>query len=388
MNIALITDAFPPMVDGVSRCALGYAMGMHEGRFGDCLVVAPKQPRVDYSAYPFPIYGFSSFGLWYHDYRAGHPYMPKLIKRMREMKIDLIHSHSPFTAMSISRQLRRSLKVPVVFTQHTKWDYDLARAMPVRPIAWILERYVYNNIKAANEVWAVSDGTGKYLNERGYKGDYFVMPNGTDFPSGLADESKLNEVSEKHSLPADVPVLLFVGRMMMYKGISLIIEALEMLCAKKFDFRMIFVGDGNDLTAAKSMVKGKNLDDYVHFTGRINDRETIRTYYSRADLFLLPSTYDNAPLVVQEAAACETPSIVIRGSSSAEVIEEGVNGYMSEQTSQSLAETILEVFHDKAKHKEVSKAALEQVYTPWTKVVERSMERYSVVKEAFDKSMK
>ena len=372
------------MVDGVSRCALGYALGMHEGQFGNCFVVAPKQPRVKYGDYPFPVYGFSSFGLWYHDYRVGHPYLPKLIKKMKELDIELIHSHSPFTAMTIARQLRRFLKIPIVFTQHTKWDYDLARAMPIKPIAWVLERYVYNNIKASNEVWAVSDGTGKYLHERGYKGDYFVMPNGTDFPSGLADEARLKDISEKHSLPAEVPVLLFVGRMMLYKGIAMIIEALEMLRANGFDFRMLFVGDGKDLADAKKMVKGKNLDDCVHFTGRINDREVLRTYYSRADLFLLPSTYDNAPLVVQEAAACSTPSLVIRGSSSAEVVEEGVSGYLSEQTSVSLAETIQEIFSDKDKLTEVAKAAAEHVYTPWIKVVERSMSRYRIVKDRYD----
>ena len=57
---------------------------------------------------------------------------------------------------------------------------------------------------------------------------------------------------------------------------------------------------------------------------------------------------------------------------------------MSEQTSQRLAKAIQEIFRDKENHEEVAKAAAEHVYTPWVKVVERSMERYKIVKESYD----
>ena len=384
MNIAIITDAFPPMVDGVSRCALGYAVAMHESGYGKCIVVAPKQPRAKHDRYPFPVYGFNSLGIWYNDYRAGHPFLPRLISIMRKMKIDIIHAHSPFLSMMIARQLRHFLKIPIVFTQHTKWDYDLARALPVKAVARSVERFVYSNIRAANDVWAVSNSTGEYLVEHGYKGDYFVVPNGTDFPQGSVNEALLQDIVSRHSLPDGVPVLLFVGRMMWYKGIRLIIEAVEILHGSGFDFRMVFVGDGNDLNNAKALVRDRKLEDLVHFAGRVNDREELRAYYTRGDLFLLPSTYDNAPLVVQEAAACSCPALVVRGSSASEVIEDGVTGYCSEQTPESIAETILAVFRDKEKHKQVTAAALEHVYTPWSKVLERSMERYEIVKRGYD----
>jgi len=384
MNIAIITDSFPPMVDGVSRCVLGYAMAITESTNGKCIVVAPRLPLSRRNDYPFPVYYFNSLGIWYNDYRAGHPFLPMLISIMREMRIDLIHVHSPFLSMTIARQLRHFLKIPIIFTQHTKWDYDLARALPVKAVAQSVERFVYQNIEAADDVWAVSDSTGKYLTEHGFKGDYFVMPNGTDFPQGSVDKALLDDVITRHSLPEGVPVLLFVGRMMRYKGIFLIIEAMEMLRSRGFAFRMIFIGDGRDLPAARTMVKDKNLDDLISFTGRVNNREQLRAYYTRANLFLLPSTYDNAPLVVQEAAACSCPSLVVRGSSASEVLEDGVTGYFSEQSSLSIANAIQSIFSDMDKHSRVTAAALEHVYTPWSKVLELSMERYKVVKREYD----
>ena len=384
MNVAIFTDSFPPNVDGVSRCSLGYANAISEENYGKVIVVSPRKPGVKYD-YPFPVYCFNSLSTGYHEFRAGHPFIPKLILEMKKLNIDIIHSHSPFIAMTSARQVRQFLKIPIVFTQHTKWDYDLARAIPVKTIARSLERFAYNNINAADEVWAVSQGAGKYLQQRGYKGDYFVMPNGTDFPKGNVNEAFLRELKIKYNLVDNVPVMLFVGRMMWYKGIGLIIDALEMLKNRGFNFRMIFVGDGEDLQRAENSVNEKNLGDLIFFAGRVNDREKLRAFYTCSDLFVFPSTYDTAGLVVLEAAACSCPSLVVRGSAAAEIITDDFNGYLCEQTPHSLADSIHKVLNDSDKHKAVSHRASEELYVPWSKIVERSMERYKRVKDNYDR---
>lgn len=383
MNVAIITDSFPPMVDGVSRCALGYAKALHEGGYGNVIVVAPRMPKARYD-YPFRFYGFSSVGLPYHEYRAGLPYMAKLRKLFAEMEIDLIHAHSPFVSMTIAAKLCRALHIPVIFTQHTKWDYDIARAVPVKLLQRKIERYAYRNIAKADEVWAVSRGTGEYLIDRGYKGGYLVMPNATDFPRRDADPAITERINRRYALPEDVPVLICVCRMMMYKGIGITIDALEILRKGGLDFRMFFVGDGEDLAKAQKLVSDKGLSGMVHFTGRITDREELRAYYTRADLFVLPSVYDNAPLTVLEAAACACPSLVVRGSSTAEIIEDGVNGYYSEESPQSVADAVRGIFADRERHKRVSEAAAEQVYMPWDKLIKRAHERYAEVKRVYD----
>jgi glycosyltransferase involved in cell wall biosynthesis len=383
LNVAVMTDSFPPMVDGVSRCALGYAKSLHEGGFGNIMVVAPWQPGVKY-AYPFPVYCFNSLGVGYHDFRAGHPFIPKLMAMMQKLDIDIIHAHSPFIAMTVARQLRQFLKIPIVFTQHTKWDYDIAEAVPVKSVARNIERFVYNNINAADDVWAVSWQTGEYLLERGYRGDYIVMPNGTDFPKGDVDDALLHDLNSRFDLPVGVPVLLFVGRMMWYKNIRLTIEALDILRRRGFVFRMIFVGDGEDFAAINKLVVDLGLSDFVHFAGRVDDREVLRGFYSRSDLFVFPSVYDTAGLVVVEAAACGCPSLVVRGSSAAEIIKNGVSGFYSELSPSSIADSIFAIFGDRDRLLRVSLVASEELYTPWCVVAERSVERYRVVKDDFD----
>jgi len=195
MNIAILTDSFPPMMDGVSRCAVDFANAYHAGGFGKCIVITPKAPKAVYE-HPYPVYAYNSVPLPYSHYRFGYPFTPSLVPMLKKMKIDIIHSHSPFMAMSIARHLRYSLKAPVVFTQHTKWNYDIEKGVPTKLLQWAFVKKVYSNIQKADEVWAVSTGAGEYLIENGYKGNYRVMLNGTDFPKGMADEVMVGRLTK------------------------------------------------------------------------------------------------------------------------------------------------------------------------------------------------
>ena len=382
MNVALITDSFPPMIDGVSRSVLGYARALHEGGHGKCIVIAPHMPRLKYD-YPFPVYGFASVKLPLDEYRAGHPFIPYLIRKLKPMDIDIIHAHSPFISMTLARELRRYFKIPIVFTQHTKWDFDIAAVVSSDILRKRIERFAYNNLSRADDLWAVSRGAGEHLISRGYQGSYIVMPNGTDFPKGVENPEMLAQINARFNLPDGVPVFLFVGRMRWYKNISLILDTLELLRDSHFDFRMIFVGDGKDVVEIKKRTVEQGLSHLVHFTGRINDRHTLMSYFMRSDLFLFLSSYDNAPLVIREAAACACPALVLQGSSTAEIIDDGVNGFIVRENAAYAADAIRTIFSDHRRLNEVSKAASEQVYLTWGKAVEHAVERYEVVKKAY-----
>ena len=383
MNVAIITDSFPPLIDGVSRSALGYAKSLHEGGYGKCIVVAPRMPHLKYH-YPFPVYGFPSVRLPYDVYRAGHPFLPRLISKLREMEIDILHAHSPFISMTLARELQRYLKIPIVFTQHTKWDSDIAIAVSFRVLQRKLERYAYRNISKADELWSVSHDAGEYLKSRGYNGEYVVMPNGTDFPRGEADPELLAQINSRYDLPDGVPVFLFVGRMKWYKNVGLILDTLELLHKSDFDFRMLFVGDGEDLPDIKKMAADKGLEKVVHFAGKISNRTELMQYFMRSDLFIFLSTYDNAPLVVREAAACACPTLALQGSSTAEILDNGINGFTVREGAIYSAEAIKAIFADRKRLEEVSTAASQQVYLTWEQAIERAVERYEVVKKAYN----
>ena len=89
-------------------------------------------------------------------------------------------------------------------------------------------------------------------------------------------------------------MLLFVGRMMWYKGIRLILDGLRIARQSGLRFSMYFVGDGYDLPEIEKYTRQIGLNNCVYFTGKITDRQKLKTYFGRSDLFLFPSTYDTS----------------------------------------------------------------------------------------------
>ena len=99
--------------------------------------------------------------------------------------------------------------------------------------------------------------------------------------------------------------------------------------------------------------------------------------YAASDLLVFPSVYDNSPLVLQEAAAFDVPSVVINSSSSAEGIIDGVNGFLIENEVASLVNKISELMKHPAAIKLAGKGARKSIHHPWEQIVDDVYMRYS-----------
>ncbi len=375
LTIGLFNDSFPPTVDGVANSVLNYAKVINE-RFGKSIVATPKYPKVsDY--YPFKVIRYpSAFVGKRIGYRMGYPFNPKLITKLVKEEFDLIHVHSPFVSMVLARVVRKYAKVPIVFTYHTKFDIDIQKRLATKTLRKASVKFILSNINASDEVWVVSNGAGENLKNLGYEGEYRVMSNGTDFVKGKSTIQEIENFSINHNLSDDELIMLFVGRMMWYKNIKLIVDALGVAKSKGARFKMFFVGEGADRTEIMDYVKAMGLDEYCIFTGLIMDREQLRVFYSRAELFLFPSTYDTNGIVVREAAACECPALLIENSCAAEGIENGLTGLIVTEDAVAIGAVIHETSLDLSGIKKIGINASEHVYFSWTDAVEKAYARY------------
>lgn len=381
-NVCLLNDSFPPLIDGVANAVVNYAKVLKEEDLANPFVVTPKYPGYDDSNFEFPIMRYTSLniGNLVEGYRAGFPFIPKLLSDIIKKEPNIIHTHCPFASTMIARELRSKVFAPIIFTYHTKFDVDIAKSVKSRTIQKNVARFISRNISACDEVWVVSKGAADNLREIGYDGDYVIMNNGVDFPKGKQDEDRVREVSKEFGIDIDVPVLLFVGRMFWYKGIRIIIDALEKLKDEQ-DFRMVFTGKGADEEEIREYVREHGLDDKVIFTGAVYDREKLRAINTRADLFLFPSTYDTNGLVVREAAACGLASLVIKDSCASEGIIDGVNGYLCDENSWSMYEKLKEILNDMDHLHQVGDTAMDEIYISWTDSVSKAYERYHLLYE-------
>ena len=382
-KICLINDSFPPAIDGVANAVVNYGTYI-EKNHGDAVVVTPFYPDADDGAFSFPVVRYPSIDVTKSvGYRAGMPFDAEVLQRLENEKFDLIHTHCPITSTMLARTLRDRIERPIVFTYHTKFDIDIANAVKSRLIQEEAARLLVQNISACDEVWTVSRGAGENLRSLGYEGDYLVMPNGVDFPRGRVSEEAVAEATKDYDLPEALPTFLFVGRMMWYKGIRIILDALKILDEKGIDFRMVFVGGGNDKDEIVAYCSSLGLGGKVFFTPPIRDRAVIRAWYCRSDLFLFPSTFDTNGLVVREAAACALGSVLVRGSCAAEDVEDGVSGVLIEENAPSMAAALQTLCRSRDEMRRIGEGAQRELYISWEDAVANAWQRYGVVMEKY-----
>lgn len=382
-TICLLNDSFPPVIDGVANAVYNYARNI-ESNHGHAVVMTPQIPGSDDSAYDFKVVRYPGIDTRkLIGYVAGYPFSPEAAHTVETDGVSLLHTHCPITSCLLARQLAEAYGLPLVLTWHTKYDIDIANAIRSKVLQEGAIQALLRNVNACDEIWTVSKGAGENLRSLGYEGDYIVMPNGVDLPREKVSPDFIAGVTSGYDLPDGVPCFLFIGRLMWYKGLRIILDALRMLDSEGRDFRMVFVGGGGDEKEVRAYSEELGLGGKVLFTGPVSDREKLRAWYCRADLFLFPSTFDTNGLVVREAAASDTASVIISGSCASEGVTDGRNGFLIEENAGSLAAKLRELCAVPEAMSSVGKGAGDELYISWEDAVANAYDRYGAVIENY-----
>lgn len=135
----------------------------------------------------------------------------------------------------------------------------------------------------------------------------------------------------------------------------------------------MLVGQGPDEEDIARRVRELGLEERTVLTGHVADRGLLMGIYACADLLVFPSRYDNAPMVLREAAAAGTPAVLLAGSCASAGIEDGVNGLLCEDSPESIAACIERGLEHKG---ELGEAARRTIPLPWRAIVAQARERY------------
>ena len=378
LNVCLLNDSFPPLIDGVANTVQNYA-DILTNHGDNAIVTVPSFPNA-VDDYNYKVVRYKSLPTTkLVGYRTGYPFSASKLAELEGYKFDIIHSHCPFVSTVIARTVRERINVPLVFTYHTKFDIDIKRIIKSDKLAEKTVKALVKNISSCDEVWAVSKGAADNLRELGYSGEIVVMKNGVDLPNGKVTQDRIDNLALRYDINTNNPIFLFVGRLRWYKGIKIILDGISKLKQDGKDFTMIFVGKGEDLEEMKQYAIDNGVIENCLFAGPVYDREELRDYYSLADLFIFPSSYDTFGLVVREAAACETASVLIKGSCAAEDAIDDVDAFLIDETGEALYNKLNQVGFDKNITDKVGKQANKNLYISWSDSVALAKERYKVV---------
>lgn len=376
----IFNDSFPPILDGVTLTVENYARWLAEKGKIPCVVTPwnPVPPQCSYDVMRF----FSLPIQSRKPYRYGYPKLdPFIWKRLRDTDFRLLHSHCPFSSGRLAVYVKKHRNLPLIGTFHSKYRSDLKHSFRKAP--WcipIIMKRILNFFNACDHVWIPQKQVEETVREYGYEGPLTVVENGNDFASIITGDVWNYKMEAKRRLgmnPSEV-ALLFVGQHIWEKGIRTILDALVLL-DDKLDFTMNFIGNGYAAPEMEEFLKRNRLDSRVRMRGVIRDRDTLSDYYAASDLFIFPSPYDNAPLVLREAAAMGTPGLLLDGSTASEVIVRDSNGFLSDNSPQSFADSIRWIHNNPSLLRDVSLRARATLVRSWKDVVDEVSGRYDKI---------
>jgi glycosyltransferase involved in cell wall biosynthesis len=171
-----------------------------------------------------------------------------------------------------------------------------------------------------------------------------VISNGIDL-SEFSDLPPKGCFKKKFNIPEDKKIILYLGRIHKIKGIDFLVKAYAHL-TKSMNFNdaiLVIAGpDDGYLRETQALINSLKIDDIVLLTGPLYGRDKLEAYID-ADVYVLPSRYENWGLTALEAVACGTPVILTENCGAAKYFKDKV-GLVVKPDSSHLAEALLEMF--------------------------------------------
>ena len=375
LHTAQFIDCYYPVIDGVVTVVDNYARRLNSDK-SSSVVVTAKAIGYDDSNLSYPVIRCEAFNYKKNIYGMPLPVFDLPFRMETEsLPLDIVHCHSPASVGKYGISLAAERDIPSIITFHSKFYDNILKVVKFDPLTKLPMAYVLDTFNRADFVWAVSEGSGEVLKSYGYKGEYEVVENGCEMKKwNFTPEEKL-AFDAKYGIKPDEYVFLFVGQIINHKNVKFSLDAVNILKKQGMKVKFLLAGTGYNFDEIVDHAKEIGLEEAV-FIGKVSDREELSRLYTRADLFLFPSAYDNAPLVVMEAAACDTAPVVIKGSTTAERVNDGFNGYITNDDVNYYAGKIKEAIADRERLAIVSKNAHETIGKSFDKVVEEVYDRY------------
>jgi glycosyltransferase involved in cell wall biosynthesis len=194
-----------------------------------------------------------------------------------------------------------------------------------------------------------------------------VIPNGVSADEFTPHREPMSR--DEVGIPAACLLALFVGGEWRRKGLGVVIEAL----GEAPHWHLGVVGQRDESRYGR-LADRHGVADRVHFLGRRRDMPDV---YRAADAFVLPSTYETFSLVTYEAAASGLPLLATEVSGVADLLEDGVNGYVIQSDPSDLARRLRELGEKPEQRERFGRAAREaSLPFSWAAMVEAHRDLY------------
>ena len=379
ITVGLFVDVFYPMTDGVVLVVDNYAKRLT--KFCNVIVFCPRYigKEFDDSKFEYTVVRCRSLKVPFLDYSLPMPKMDRNFQNtLKKYNLDIVHIHSPFTIGEAGVKYAKKNNIPVIATMHSQFRQDFKRAVKTDLLADTLLKKIIHVFNKCDECWAVNSEVARIFHEDyGYKKIPRVMNNATEMMP-VDDYHKACELINKKYNLKNEKIFIFVGRINALKNVFFIVEALKLVHEKdpNLDFKMFFVGTGQDEDNLIKLIKKYHLEKQIIMAGKVTNRDLLASFYARSDLFLFPSLYDSSSIVQIEAASQKTPVLFIEGAATTATVTNNINGFISKNDVKKYANMIIKIMNDNKLLTKVSKNAYRDLYKNWDDAIKEIYQRY------------
>lgn len=352
MRIAMFTDSYYPYLSGVVRSVETFAQGLT--RLGhQVFIFAPTYPGV--GAEPGIVRFFSLPAPTKAGFSLAMPFSLRLGRFLRQLHIDVIHCHSPFLLGQAGNWWGRRLGLPVVFTYHTLYDqyvhYVPLPAFITRPVVTGWAKSFCNSCQL---VVAPTQVVKARIQAQGVNSPVVVIPTGIDLEEfARPDRTWLRA---DLGLSRKTKIVLSVARFTREKNLSFLLETFARIRHQYQPVHLVLVGTGSPAGLAR-LARQLGIAGDVTLIGRQLSRVELVKYYAGSDAFLYTSMTETQGIIIGEAQAAGLPVVAIKAFGVGELINNGVDGWLTGPDTAALAGRMVELLRNDALRVKMSRQA-------------------------------
>lgn len=369
LRIALFSGNYNYTLDGANK-SLNRLVRHLEGTVGaQVRVYSPTGPNPAFEPAGHLVSAPSVKIPFRNDYRLALG-LPGFLRRdVEAFKPDLIHLSAPDLLGSAALRLGRKLKVPVVASLHTLFDayldyYGLGRLQP------LVRRQLWKFYGACDYVMAPTEAIGDELRAQNLAARVRTWARGVD-PDLFHPERRCETWRRNQDFAPHRPVIVFLGRIVMEKGLAAFAETVERLAAAGHAPQVLVIGDG----PARAWFQ-ERLPNAV-FAGFLSG-ETLATALASGDIFLNPSTTETFGNVNLEAMASGLAMVCADAPNTRALLRHGDNARLCADRPDAYAEALTELILQPDTRRRLGAKALERSAAyRWTTILDEVVEVYA-----------
>lgn len=316
------------------------------------------------------------FVTWVHRLNVG--LLQYAIELHRHTPFDLVHAHD-WMVCDAAWVMKKGFGLPLISTMHA------TESGRMKGIHTDLQRYI-NQIewRLCFESWRIICNSNHMFwelhHQLGVPQDKMqIIPNGID-PENFDFDFDPKSVRGQFAAEWE-PIVLFVGRMVLEKGVQVLLNAAPAILSECPGTKFLMVGTGYYLDDLKRQAAHLNVEHSVKFLGYVSDHDLHRLY-KLADVVVIPSTYEPFGIVALEGMAAKAPVVTSDAGGLTDFVEHFANGITTYAgNAQSLAWGVLSVLRDPELSKRLVDEAYERVthIYNWKVIAKRTLELYEQV---------